>query len=141
MADYRSQVRKWFRAYVPTMKVSSELKNILIREAHPNLENFFNNMSEELKKVQGHRVFKGQKPADESQLKWLVESMTDVFVSNMETQAKRRYESDLARLQRERDAQKKFEFDETLAGRATGEFAEAGVITNEKIDQEREVNE
>lgn len=137
--DYKNKVRKWFKVYVQNMKtIDAEFKNILNRERHPNLERFFENMAEELIRVQRTRVKRGRKIATDEQLAWLVGQMAEVFVSGMHKEAKRRYETDIERAKREFEAAKIKEFDDTLDGRPSGEFAEAGVITNEKIDGERE---
>jgi hypothetical protein len=89
-------------------------------------------MSGELVKMQTQRRKEGKKPATFAQVIWLIEEMTTVFVVSIETEAKRRMESDLAKLQREQEAQIQKDLDLTLEGKPQGIYEEMGLIANEE---------
>lgn len=134
----RSQIKKWFREAVQLdLEIDPELKRMLLREDHPNLNRFLDNLTAQFEQADREcrrrgLVLKAKTIQD------TVYDMEKVFVMGLMGEAKNRYESDLAKAAREAEAQKIKEFEDVLAGKATGEFAEAGVITNEKIDSERE---
>lgn len=134
----RSQIKKWFREAVQLdIEIESELKRKLLAEDHPNLNRFLDNLCEQFEQADKICQRKGlvlkQKTIQDT-----VYDMTKYFVMGLQGEAKRRYGSDLAKAAREAEAAKIKEFEDVLSGNATGEFAEAGVITNEKIDAERE---
>lgn len=131
------KVKQWFEEGVRlNLEAPQELKDTLLR-GHPRLQGFIDRMTAELlnaEKVCRERgVFLKEKTMQDT-----VYDMTKVFMQGMEGEAKRRYESDLQRLAREAEQSKIQEFEDVLDGKATGEFAEAGVITNEEIDSQRE---
>jgi len=115
-------------------KISVELKRQLLRDRdkHPRLGVFLSNMSKELVNMQTQRRKEGKKPATLAQVIWLIEEMTTVFVVSIEAEAKRRMESDLARLQREQEAQAQKDLDLTLEGKPQGIYEEMGLIANEE---------
>lgn len=134
----RAQIKKWFEEAV-TLDVEAprELKDRLLL-GHPNIEKFIDNLHKEM--IEGERLCKQRGLT--LKLKTMQDSvydMTKFFIKGMEGEARRRYESDFDKAMRANEQAKIKEFDAVLAGKAEGEFAEAGVISNEKIDNERQV--
>lgn len=139
MLGIRENIKKWFVEAV-RMEVTApqDLRDALLREPpHARVEIFVDNMCAEFEKadklLQGKgRVVKLKTFQDTTY------DMTKVFMQRMKADADQRHESDLAKAARKAEADKIKEFEDVLAGRASGEFLEAGVITNEKIDKEGE---
>lgn len=133
----RVKVRQWFEEAVRLdLEAPQALKDTLLR-GHPKLEGFLESMTGEL--LRAERICKSRGvTVREKTMQDFVYDMTKYFMQGMEGEAKKRYESDLARLAREAEANKIQEFEDVLSGNASGEFAEAGVITDEKIDNQRE---
>lgn len=131
------KVRQWFEEAVRLdLTAPQELKETLLR-GHPKLEGFLENLAGEIIKAEGICKTRGI-VLKEKTIQDFVYDMTKFFMAGMEGEAKKRYESDLARLAREAEASKIQEFEDVLSGNASGEFAEAGVISNEEIDNKRE---
>lgn len=136
--EIKNHVRKWFYESIekhPT--ASSELKNA-IKKRHPRVEGYLTKLAWEITQAQAHRLKSGKPAFKEATLKSTVQDMTNLFIIGIETEATRRIESDLTRLQREQEAQKIKDMESTLAGKPAGAFEEMGIVTNEGIDQERE---
>lgn len=133
----KEQIKKWFEESVRlNFKIDPELKRILLSNP-PNLDKFITNLCREFENAD--RVCRSRGLVlKQKTIQDTVYDMTEVFITVMENEAKRRYETDLAKLAREKEAAQIKEFEDVLSGNATGEFAEAGVITNEKIDAQRE---
>jgi hypothetical protein len=132
----RIRVEKWVDEALTLEKCPEELKRA-VRSEKTRLNTFIDSLTQSLEQAESinfkRKVFVKEKTYQE-----FVYSMVTWFVAGIEKEAKRRYESDLARLAREAEISKFKEFDEVLAGKQVGEFAEAGVVTSEKIDKERE---
>lgn len=134
----REQIKKWYREAIQLdFEIEPELKRKLLAEDHPNLNKFIDNLCEQFiqaEKQCRHRglILKMKTMQD------TVYDLTKYFVMGLQGEAKRRYESDLEKSAREAETAKIKEFEDVLQGKPTGEFAEAGVISNEKIDAERE---
>jgi len=131
------KVRQWFEEAVrlhPT--ASSELKQTLLR-GHPNLDEFLRKITVQLNQAYLILLKKGTiiKPKTQQDF---VYDLTNYFILGMEGEAKRRYESDLARSAREAEAAKLQEFESVLEGNAIGEFAEAGVINDKELEEQRQ---
>lgn len=140
MLLFDSKVRQWFKEAVnlhPT--AASELKHSVLQE-NPvplNVQLFLDNLTRELKKADKINMRRGVY-LKEKTYQETVYDMTNLFISGFESVVNKRKESELARVAREAEDAKKKEFDDVLAGNATGEFAEAGVISDEKEDNKRE---
>lgn len=133
----KTQVKKWFEEAVRLdLTAPQELKEALLK-GHPNLDGFITKMTLQIQQAQLIN-FKRRRPVSQKTLQDFVYDMTKYFMQGMQGEAEKRYESDLKRAAREAEEQKIAEFESVLSGKAEGEFAEAGVITNEKIDQKRE---
>lgn len=135
----RIQVKKWFTEAVQLdTEAPRELKDSLLR-GHERLEGFFDNLTDQIQKAEEVCRRRGVTLKAKT-IQDLVYDMTKYFMRGMEGEAKRRYETDLQKFYREQEEKKLKEFDAVLAGKAEGEFAEAGVITNEEIDKQREAH-
>ena len=134
---FRSQVKTWFTEAVRlNTEAPQELKDVLLR-GHPNLDNFLNNIEKQLVEADAILQKRGKVVKLET-LKGFVYDMTNLFLKGFEGEAKRRYESDLERLRREAEQNAVKEMDAFLEGDNDNEFGEAGVVTNEKLEKERE---
>lgn len=134
----RQQIKKWFEEAVRLdFTTDPELKRVLL-QGHPKIDGFVDRMTEQFiqaeKVCRQKKVFLKQKTIQDT-----VYDMTKFFMKGLEGEAKRRHESDLQRVAREAEANKIQEFEDVLSGNLKDEWLEAGVITNEKIDKEREV--
>lgn len=132
------QIKKWFEEAVRlNPECEDELKRKLLRFDHPLIERFFGELRKQIE--QGQRLCEQRGLVlRESTMQEAVYDMTAMFVLGIKGRAKLMYESDLAKAAREAEAQQVQEFEDVLSGNPTGEFLEAGVISDEKIDSARE---
>lgn len=131
------QVKKWFEEAVRlNVEAPQELRETLLR-GHPKLEGFLENLTSQLLDAETKCRLRGV-TLKQKTMQDFVYDLTKYFMQGMEGEAKRRYESDIEKLARQAEADKLKEFDSVLEGKAEGEFAEAGVISNEEIDNQRE---
>lgn len=133
----RIQVKKWFEEAVRLDKeANADLKASVLRGG-VRVDKFIDNLMKEF--VQAEKLCK-QKGLTLKQktIQDATYDMTKMFLNATEEEARRRYESDYQKAMRQAKINQEKEFDAVLAGRPEGEFAEAGVISNDKIDQERE---
>lgn len=132
------QIKKWFEEAVRLDTVAhQDLKDAVLR-ASPRVDVFINNLVKEFQAAEKLCKAKGLT----LKLKTMQDAtydMTKVFLTGMEGEARRRYESDFDKTMRQIKADQEKEFDAVLAGKAEGEFAEAGVISNEEIDNQRQI--
>jgi hypothetical protein len=132
-------VKKWFyEAVALDTTYPKELKDTLKTSGHKNLEGFFDNMVFQLEEAE-KKCLKQGTPLKLDTMREAVYSMAPIFMQGMTGESIQRYEADIQKSIREHEADKIKEFESVLSGNAEGEFAEAGVITNEEIDQQREV--
>ena len=131
-------VKKWFEeAITLDQTIPTDLKEA-VRRGGPRVDKFISNLTkeflnaEELCRKNGHELKR-------KTIQDATYDMTKVFLSGMEIEARRRYESDFEKAKRQMKIDKEKEFEAVLSGRAEGEFAEAGVITNEEIDNQRTI--
>ena len=137
MSLSNKKVKTWFdEAVKNNLEAPYELRMTLLKP-HPRIDEFVNKMRIQLNQAQGIN-FKRGKIIKESTMKDLLQDMVKLFMKGMEGEATRRHESDLARRARENKADEIKEFESVLEGNPTGEFAEAGVVSDEKIDAKRE---
>lgn len=131
-------IKKWFEEAVTLdLEAPRELKDRLLL-GHPNLDKFLNNIYEQF--IEGEKLCKRRGLT--LKLKTMQDAtydLTKFFMKGLEGQARARYESDFAKSIRSLEQNKIKEFEAVLSGEATGEFAEAGVISDEKSDKTREV--
>lgn len=111
---------------------NSELKKVLLKEPKSSyVEQYLDKLTLEFQQVNDLRLKQGKGLASSKYVKELVHDMTNYFVHGMNLKFDRRAESDLARLAREKSLDDFKEKDSTADGKPLGEFAEAGVITDE----------
>lgn len=135
----RLQIKKWFyEAVALDVKYPQSMKETLKTSGHKNLETFFDNMVIQIEEAEKKCITQGT-PLKVDTMREAMYAMTDVFMQGMEGESIQRYEADIAKSLRDKEADKIKEFEAVLSGNAEGEFAEAGVITNEEIDNQREV--
>lgn len=131
------KVKKWFEEAIRLdIEAPSDLKDTLLRGG-PKIEQFINSMAVELDKACSTCLAKGI-VIKEKTMQDYVYDMVKYFMKGLESEARKRYESDLAKAARDAQASKLAEFEKASNGIIDGEFAEAGLITNAKLDQERE---
>lgn len=120
------------------MNVNSDpaLRDKLLNGYHPRVEGFITNLNNEIRKARLKLIRKG-KIITEQTVKGLVYDFTAMFMSNMETEARRRYESDLERVAREAQIQEHKDMDATLDGKPSGIFEEAGVQIDDQTRQDQ----
>ncbi len=131
-------VKKWFKEEVTlNIEAPRELRERLL-QGHPNLEGFFDRLVAQFQEAEKLCIERGVKLKIET-MQQATYDMTRMFMKGMQGEAVKRFESDMAKVKRQQDEDKIKEFDAVLRGEQVGEFAEAGVITNDKIDAQREV--
>jgi len=134
----RTQIKMWFNEAIKLDKdAPRELKDSLLK-GHPKLEGFIDNLTAQVLEAEKKCRQRGVQLKKKT-IQDFVYDLTKYFMQGMEGEARRRYETDFQKAVRDAKINQEKEFDEVLAGNVSGEFAEAGIITNEKIDREREV--
>lgn len=130
--DFQYQTREWFRKAVRNNPdIDPALKDKLLHGTHAQVETLIQNLNREIKNAQAILMQKRKKPADPKTVERFVYDLTDMFCKTIQEKAKRMYESDLAKSERERKAQEIKDMDATLAGKPSGIFEEGGVIAKE----------
>lgn len=115
----------------------SDLKRAL--KAHERVPSFITNLCVEIERVQDLTMRTKQKKFSDKLIKELVYDMTNMFIAGVESEAKARYESDVAKTLRESQAQSKKDLESSATGKLSGEYKdladEAGMImTDERSD-------
>ena len=135
--EYHSKVKGWFFEAVRTkIDIDPELRDLLLNRTNPKIENFLNHLDQQVKGAQAKLLRKGKSVKPDT-IKGFIFELTDFFIKNLETEAKRRHESDLARLAREAKEQEIKDMESTLAGKPSGIFEEAGVLIDETSRQDQ----
>lgn len=131
----RLQIKKWFFEAVALDTVYPQsLKDTLKNSGHANLEGFFDRMVIQIEGAEKKCLLQGT-PIKLDTMREAVYSMAPIFMQGMSGESIQRFEADVQKSLRDKEADKIKEFEAVLSGNAEGEFAEAGVISNEKIDQ------
>lgn len=112
------------------------LRDKLIHGSHERVEGFLQRLNEQVRKARAMLLKKG-KIVKEETIKGFVYDLTDLFLKNMMTEARLRYESDLERVAREAKIQETKDMEATLAGKPSGIFEEAGVVIDDKTRQDQ----
>lgn len=135
----RLQIKKWFwEAVSLDVECPADLKESLKLNGHPNLEGFFDRLTAQVEAAELKCKAQGT-PLKPSTVQETAYSMASVFLKGMYGERVQRFEATVKKELRQREADNIKEFDNVLAGNVDGEFAEAGLITNEEIDSQREV--
>lgn len=131
------------KAYDECVKLAVEypqdMRDALTRKPYPaQVNKFLERLSHEMQKaidINAKRgVFVKPKNVEDT-----VHDMTKIFMKGFHNIAERRIENEHQRLAREAAQGLEQEYENVLSGKPTGDFLDAGVITNEKIDKQREV--
>ena len=120
--QYFDLVKKTYQEAIALKQIPSDLKVAL--KSHERIPLMFKNLAAELDKVQAWRLIKKKKPISEKILKDVIYDMVDIFIAGVEMEAKKRYESDLAKAASEAEAQKAKDLDATASGKVSGEYQE-----------------
>lgn len=139
MLVFNSKVLQWFKEAVNLHATApSELKRAVLAEPMPDkVKIFIDNISKQLQDADRINMRKG-KYLKETTYQQTVYDMANLFIDCFEGAANKRKESDLARIARDAVKAVEQEYEDVLSGKASGEFAEAGVISDEKEDAKRE---
>lgn len=131
---YRRKVIEAYRECVAlNPKADAEMKAAL--NTNERVPGFIDRLAVQLEDVAAIRFKRGKPNLPDKVIKDIVYDMTDMFVAGLKETAKRNYESDLDRIQREQAAQKAKEIAETAEGNISEEFKEMGLVA---ITDERE---
>lgn len=136
MADNKAIVVKAFiKAVQHSETCDPELRRRLLRNRHPKIELFLQNLAIQVTQVQGMRLSQRKPLFGERTIQSLVTDMTEVFIKNIMAEAQRMYESDLAKSLREKEAQAIKDMESTLAGKPAGAFEEMGLqVGTDKVE-------
>lgn len=133
--NLKHDVRKWVFEAVRLSPAPQDLKDV-IRNAEknigkfPRLNTFITNLEREINAAVQVNMFRG-KANDLETVKGLVYDFTTMFLKNCEAEARRKHESDLARLARDAKSQEVKDMEKTLQGTPSGIFEEGGVVVDE----------
>ena len=120
---YLNLVKKTYQEAIalnPT--INSDLRAAL--KSHERMPLLFKNLAIELEKVQADRVNKWKKPFPEKTLKALIYDMVDVFIMGVEMEVKKRYQSDMERIEEEAKIKAQKDLEATASGVISGDFEE-----------------
>lgn len=135
MIDLKNKVLKWYEEAVRLSECDSELKRKLLSPRRPpKLNLFIDNMCKAFvdadKLLVGRGLF-----VKETTMQTTVYDMTKVFITGIELEAKRMYESDLDKAARKAEADKVAAMDNFLAGGTDNEYAEELGLKNEEVKE------
>ena len=120
---YLNLVKKTYQeAIALNPKINSDLRAAL--KSHERMPLLFKNLAIELEKVQADRVNKWKKPFPEKTLKALIYDMVDVFIMGVEMEVKKRYQSDMERIEEEAKIKAQKDLEATASGVISGDFEE-----------------
>ena len=114
-------------------RIPSDLKVAL--KTHEKIPLFFKNIAQELEKAQEERLKRNQKPFSEKVIKDFIYDVTEIFISGVRAEAEARAQSEIERLAKKAEADKKKDLESTIKGEAKGDYAdvikEGGIITTD----------
>lgn len=131
---YFELVKKTYQEAVAlNPRIPLDLRTAL--KSHEKIPAFFKSIAEELEKAQDDRIKKNQKPFSEKIIKDFIYDVTEIFIAGIKAEADARAQSEIERLARKAEADKKADLEATVAGKAQGDYAEVlkegGVIMPE----------
>lgn len=133
-----NQTKIWFHeALRLNFKMDGELRRMLLEDRHPRVNRFLEDLDKKMKEAMDVFFTRKKRYPSQETMKGLVYDLTAVFVRNLEVQAERLHESDIKRAAREAAIQNKKDMDDTLNGKASGIFEEAGVIIDDETRQDQ----
>jgi len=120
---YFELVKKTYQEAVAlNPRIPLDLKTAL--KSHEKIPLFFKNIAQELEKAQDDRLKKNQKPFSEKTIKEFIYDVTEIFVLGVKAEADARAQSEIERLARKAEADKKADLESTIKGEAKGDYAE-----------------
>lgn len=131
-------VKLFWEAIALDIKFPSDLKQSLKNNGHPNLEKFFDSMVVQINDAEKQLALIGLPRLKPETITQTVFCMAEAFLTGMQGEKNLQTESEFKKLEREREADKIKVFDEVLKGNNVDEFKEAGLITSDAIDSQRE---
>ncbi len=120
--DLKGVILKTFNDTIRMAEINSELKASL-RE-HPKTVQLLNNLHRELLAVDALRRSQGKKAISAQTIQDTVKDFTHNFITGVDIAAQRRVESDLKRIARETEEQKKKDLELASDGKFQGEYEE-----------------
>lgn len=134
------QVRAWFiKAIEKHPQASPELKRSLFSRGSM-INNYLKLLYSEFQKCQETLGKKKGKKLKEDTYKWFTEEMADGFVKSVEKQANERMQSDLKRLNTQKETQDKKDFESTFNGQVSGDlkdFVDEGALILDESQLQR----
>lgn len=131
---YKEKIPVWFREAVLSAEVPQELKRKVLNNKQTT-PLFLKHLTREVMNAASQVALKNKKAPSLKNVKELTYDLSKGWIMNIEETAKRMYESDLKRIQREQEATKAKELDLASQGIMTGEFEEYkkdGLVVAEK---------
>jgi hypothetical protein len=125
-----NKIRGWFDEAVALEQAPEELKRSL--KTNPRVQLFFDNLTVQICEADKLCTKRGLR-LKESTIQTTVYDMTKIFLSTVEAEAKRRYESDLDKAARAAEASKAKAMDDFLSGGTDNEYAEELGLINEEV--------
>jgi len=107
------------------LKVNPELRRAL--KTNERVPVFIDNLAAEISRTNIIRSKRGKPIVTKSEITWIVESMTDVFLAGLESMAKERVKSDLKKAEDLAKIKAKKDVEDTLAGKETDLTEELGI--------------
>ena len=139
---HKRQIRDFFYMTVENIQgIDPALRDALLatkrsRNAQAKgVDTFVENMTREIQKAHAVKIKKAGRPFKQTHVNELLVEMIALFCWQLETEANRRHESDLAKTVRDREQQEIKDMDNTLDGKPSGIFEEMGVIVNESREK------
>lgn len=114
--------------------ISEELRKKLMHGKHDRLERFYDSVSYHLEQAQMKYMRSKGKFFKPQTISSTVYDLAVVFVSGLETMAKKMYETEAKKALAERRKQDILDMESTLQGKASGIFEEAGIIIDDSRD-------
>lgn len=129
----KKKVREYYHeAVVLHPKASSELKRTL--KSNERVPAFIDNLVVQIERAQEQRLKNGKKVFSDKVIKELVYDFANIFIIGIEEQAKRNYESDLARIARQDAESYRHALDKASKGGITDSLKELGIKSSEVTD-------
>lgn len=120
---YFEFVKKTYQEAVAlNSRIPLDLKTAL--KSHEKIPLFFKNIAEELEKAQAERTAKGQKPFSEKTIKDFIYDVTEMFIMGIKAEADARAQSEIDRLAKQAEADRKKDLESTIAGKPAGDYAD-----------------
>lgn len=137
-----NDVKKWFiQAIEMNPMTSPELKRAIKSTHGGRLDTYTKALAQEFMKADQVQIKRGKSAFKKDTIKSAVKDFAEVWVRNIENEAKRRIESDISKSIRDQKEQERKDLESTANGKAAGEFEEyikdGSLIIDEKVVGQR----